>query len=82
MPKNDGLAGYQGIVAPAGTPAAIVNKLSAAIAKIVASPDFIDKVTEQGAEPAYASPEQYGALTKADTARFAKLIKDANIKID
>jgi len=77
-----GLAGYQGIVAPAGTPRAIVNKLSAEVAKIVASQDFIDKVTEQGAEPGYANPEQYGALVKTDTARFAKLIKDANIKID
>ena len=82
LPEFIGLAGTQGILAPAGTPAAIVNKLSAEIAKIVAMPDFIEKVTEQGAIPSYVNPEAYGAMTKADTAKFIKLIKDANIKID
>ena len=82
LPGFTALAGYQGIIAPAGTPAAIVNKLSAEIAKIVAMPDFIQKLADQAAEPYYTKPEQFGALVKEDTARFIKVIKDANIKVD
>ncbi len=82
LPGFTALAGYQGIIAPAGTPAAIVNKLSAEIGKIVAMPDFIQKLADQAAEPYYTRPEQFGALVKEDTARFIKVIKDANIKVD
>jgi tripartite-type tricarboxylate transporter receptor subunit TctC len=82
LPGFSALAGYQGLIAPAGTPIAIVNKLSAEIAKIVTMPDFIQKLAEQAAEPFYTTPEQYAALVKADTARFIKVIKDANIKVD
>ena len=82
LPGFEGVGGYQGILAPAGTPAAIVNKLSAEIAKIVTMPDFIQKLAEQGAEPFFTTPEQFGALTKADSASFAKIIKEAGIKLD
>ncbi len=82
LPGFSALAGYQGIIAPAGTPSAIVTKLSAEIAKIVTMPDFIQRLADQAAEPFYTTPEQYAALVKADTARFIKVIKDANIKVD
>ena len=82
LPAFTALAGYQGILAPAGTPAVIVNRLSAEIAKIVTMPDFIEKLAEQAAEPFYTTPEQFSALVKTDTARFVKIIKDAHIKVD
>jgi tripartite-type tricarboxylate transporter receptor subunit TctC len=82
LPEFRSVSGSQGIIAPAGTPASIVNKIANDIAKIVAMPDFIQTLIDQGADPTYSNPEQYAAHTKADVARFAKLIKDAGIKLE
>lgn len=82
LPTFAALSGHQGLIAPAGTSTAIVSRLSAEIAKIVTLPDFIQKLAEQGAEPFFSTPEQYAAMVRADTAKFIKIIKDANIKID
>ncbi len=71
-----------GIVAPAGTPKAIVDKLSTEIGKAIVSPDTAKKLASLGGEPFVSSPEQFAALMKADTAKFAKIIKSANIKIE
>ncbi len=71
-----------GVVAPAGTPKAIVDKLSAEIAKILAMPDTRAKLASQGGEPFISTPEQFAALMKADMAMFAKIIKSANIKLE
>jgi len=45
-------------------------------------PDTIERLTDQGAEPFLSTPEQFAATIKIDIAGFAKLIKDASIKID
>ncbi len=71
-----------GIVAPAGTPKAIVDKLSTEIGKAIVSPDTAKKLASLGGEPFVSTPEQFAALMKADTAKFAKIIKSANIKIE
>jgi len=71
-----------GILAPAGTPKLIVDKLSAQIAKILQQPDVKETFTSQGIDPSYTTPDQFAALLKSDTARFAQLIKTAGIKGD
>ncbi len=73
---------WQAVFAPAGTPKPIVDKLSKELARIVALPDVREKLSSQGLEPFYSTPEQFAKLIKADLTRFAKLIKAANIKID
>lgn len=70
-----------GIVAPAGTPNAIINKLSAEIGRILDMPDVVEKLSSRGMDTFISSPDQFAALMKADMARFAKVIKFANIKI-
>lgn len=82
-----GLAGfdvrtYSGVVAPAGTPQAIVTKLATEIARILAAHDVRDSLASQGMDTFINGPEQYAALMKADMAKFAKVIKTANIKLD
>jgi tripartite-type tricarboxylate transporter receptor subunit TctC len=84
---EQGLPGYNasfwfGVFAPVGTPKAIVDKLSAQIAKIVEMPDVRETFISQGIDPWYQSPEQFAAVLRSDTARFAQLIKTANIKVD
>jgi tripartite-type tricarboxylate transporter receptor subunit TctC len=73
---------WQGIVAPAGTPKAVVAKLNAEIARIARMPDIREKMTAQGAEPMTNSPEEFGAWMKTEIANWGKVIADGNIKID
>ncbi len=81
LPNFDVKAWY-GILAPADTPKEIVNKLSTEIARILALPDIKEKLLGQGMDPFISTPEQFAALIKADLAKYAKIIKAANIKID
>ncbi len=82
-----GLPGFDvknwfGVLAPAGTPNVIIDKLAAEIIKILAMPDIKEKLLSQGLEPFYTTPDRFAALMKADTARYAKIIKAANIKFE
>lgn len=71
-----------GVLVPAGTPPDIVEKLSAQIGKILAMPDVKQQLTAQGLDVSYRSPEQFGALIRADLERFGKVIRAAGIKIE
>jgi tripartite-type tricarboxylate transporter receptor subunit TctC len=68
--------------APAGTPKLIVDRISDEMASILASTEIVQWMENQSLEPFISSPEQFAALLRSDMARFAKLIKDANIKIE
>jgi len=73
---------WQGILAPAGTPSAVIDKLSTEIAKILAMPDIKERLVSQGMAPFISTPEQFAMLLKSDFAKYAKIIKTANIKLD
>jgi len=82
-----GLAGYEagtwaGILAPAATPKDVINKLSSEIAAIMNLPDIKEQLASQGLEPYVTTPDQFSQLIRSDTARFDKVIKAANIKIE
>ncbi len=84
---ESGLPGYevrnwQGILAPAATPKDIVGKLSREVASILAMPEIRSRLASQGMEPFISTPEQFRALMTADMARYAKIIKTANIKLE
>ena len=71
-----------GVVAPAGTPRAIVDKLNAAINKAMTSPAFLQKFTNTGDEPGGGTPEDFAAAIKADSAKWGELIKRAGITLE
>jgi tripartite-type tricarboxylate transporter receptor subunit TctC len=82
-----GVPGYQagtwyGILAPVGTPSAIVARLNAELQKIIATAEIKTHFAVQGIEPAGGRPDQFGVLIRDDTARWGKLIKEANIKAE
>ena len=77
---NISMQTWHGVGAPAGTPKGIIDRISAEVAKLVAMPDAREKLDSQGFVPAYNNPEQMAALLKADIAKYARLIKAANIK--
>lgn len=84
---ESGLPGYDvslwySILAPAGTPAPVLARLSGEIAKALAAPDVRDRLVAQGFEVAYLNPEQMNDLMKRDIARWGKSLKDVGIKLD
>jgi len=81
LPAFD-IAGWTGLFAPAGTPKDIVDKISAEMARILTMPEIVERLVNQGLEPLISTPEQFAALLQSDMAKFAKLIKDAHIKVE
>jgi tripartite-type tricarboxylate transporter receptor subunit TctC len=82
---ESGFPGYEanswnGIVAPAGTPRPIVDKLNAAIVKVLQLPEVRDAMVADGAEPAYDTPAQFGEYIRACHAKWARVIKGAGLK--
>ena len=73
---------WYGVVAPAGVPKPAAAKLAGAISKALETPQFRDKLAGLGATPVGGSPEAFGQLLLRENAKWAKAIKDANIKID
>lgn len=79
-----GLPGYEayswsGIVAPKGTPEAVVAKINAAVVRALNEKDTIDRFERFGAQPAPQTPAQFGAFLKNETEKWAKVVKDAAI---
>ncbi len=82
-----GLKGYEatiwlGIMAPKGTPAAIVSKLNAEIGKITSSADIKQAWGKQGATPLVMSPEAFAKYAEDDIAKWAKIVKFSGAKAD
>jgi tripartite-type tricarboxylate transporter receptor subunit TctC len=68
-----------GVLAPAGTPQAILTKVSEDIAKVLEMPDVREKLLAQGSIPAPTTPAEFDAINKSDTERYGKILKDAGI---
>jgi tripartite-type tricarboxylate transporter receptor subunit TctC len=75
-------ATWSGVVAPAGVPRGIVDKLNAAINKAMTSQAFLTKFETTGDEPGGGTPEAFVALIKADSAKWGELIKRAGITLE
>lgn len=81
---ESGLPGYAlspwyGMLAPARTPAAIVNRLNGEVARIVRTADTIEKLMAVGAEPVTTTPDEYAAQLKDDLSKWSRVIRDAGI---
>jgi len=86
-PMRDFLPGYAltnwfALVVPSATPAEIRNRLNAEVVKILRAQDIKDRLFGMGAEAVGNSQEEFGAFIKAETAKWGKVIRDANIKAD
>jgi tripartite-type tricarboxylate transporter receptor subunit TctC len=84
---TSGLPGFQfnswfTVMAPAGTPKEIVTRLHGEIVKALADPEVREKLRDQGLTPRGTTPEELGAATRDQLARYARLFKEANIKAD
>jgi tripartite-type tricarboxylate transporter receptor subunit TctC len=82
-----GVAGYEvwswfGLLAPAATPKPIVDKLNASIVEIIKQPDMQARIIELGAVPVPETSAEFGAFIAAETIKWAKVVKEANIGMD
>jgi tripartite-type tricarboxylate transporter receptor subunit TctC len=71
-----------GMLVPAGTPAAIVRKLHAEVAKAMRSPDMKARIEDQGFNIIVSSPQEFTEKIKREVAKWGKVIKDANIVVN
>jgi tripartite-type tricarboxylate transporter receptor subunit TctC len=84
-PIADTLPGYEargwnGILAPAGTPKSVIDRLHREIVNIVRSPDFNQVLASEGATPVGNTPAEFDAVIRADVKKWAKIIKEAGIR--
>jgi tripartite-type tricarboxylate transporter receptor subunit TctC len=85
--SDSGLPGFQfnswfTVMAPAGTPKEIVARLHAEIVKALADPEVREKLRDQGLSVRGTSPEELAAATREQLARYARVMKEANVKAD
>ena len=76
------LTNWFGLVVPAGTPPDRIAKLYADVAKALQHKDVGEKFVEMGADPVGSTPEQFGTFMRAESAKWARLIKEANIRAE
>jgi len=74
--------GFQGVLAPAGTPPEAVAKLSQALNAALAQPEVKERFASAGLEAASSTPAEFAAFIRAEIAKWGKVAKEANIKID
>jgi len=74
------MAGWSGIIAPAGTPAGIINKMQQEVARILLVPKTREELTLAGAEPVASTPEQFAAFVKSEADKWSKVIKAAGLE--
>ena len=72
--------GWNGILAPAGTPKMIIERLNREIVKIARSPEFAQVLTGEGATAVGNTPAEFDAIIRADIRKWAKIIKDNGIR--
>jgi tripartite-type tricarboxylate transporter receptor subunit TctC len=71
---------WYALLAPAKTPAPIVAKLNAAVAKALADPEVKNKLIQSGAIPAPGTPEEMAAMLKAEYERWGRIVREKGIK--
>jgi tripartite-type tricarboxylate transporter receptor subunit TctC len=84
---ESGVPGYEastwyGLLAPAHTPPAAINRLHGEVVRILADPALREKLVDQGFEPVGSSPEEFAATIKSEIAKWGKVIRDAGIRAE
>jgi tripartite-type tricarboxylate transporter receptor subunit TctC len=77
-----GMGAWQGVVAPAETPAPVIEKLNAEILRALRSPEMQKQLKAQGAQALGSTPQEYAAYIKSEIQRWGEVVKAADVKLD
>ena len=80
--KDMDIGAWYAFLAPAGTPKDVVNKLNAAVAKLLGNREFIAQLVSQGMMPMTLSPEQITAQIRSETARMSRIVKASGARVE
>ena len=75
------LVGWNGLIAPAGTPKPVIDKLNAEIVRILRLPDVTKLLKDQGVDVVANTPEQFASITRTDVAKWREIVKTTGIKV-
>lgn len=73
---------WYGIFAPAGTSKEIVSQLNQSIGRILRQPEMLERFTSEGIEPRHSTPEEFSRFLAQDIAKWSKVVREGNIKVD
>jgi tripartite-type tricarboxylate transporter receptor subunit TctC len=84
---ESGVPGYEastwyGVLAPARTPAGVIERLHGDIVRILAQPEFRERLQAQGFDPVGSSPEEFRAFIRSEIAKWGKVVRDAGIRAE
>ena len=80
--KGFEVVGFYGFMAPAGTPADVVARLSDAFGQVLSQPDLRQRMVSQGADPAYLGSADFGRFLAEETPKWRKAVKDSGARMD
>ena len=80
--ENSEVTTWYGLLAPAGTPRSVITRLNAEWVASAALPDTLQKMQSAGIETLFSTPDQFSGLIKTEIARWAKVVKDANLSVE
>ena len=76
------LTNWFGLAAPAATPRELVNRIYGDLSKVMQQTDFRERISKMGADVVGSTPDQFGAFMKSESAKWGKVIHEANIKAE
>jgi tripartite-type tricarboxylate transporter receptor subunit TctC len=80
--KDFVMGNWTGIVAPAATPKAVVNKLALEVTRILRAPEMSERLAQQGFDPLGGTPDEFGKLIHMEVVRFGKAVKESGAKAE
>jgi tripartite-type tricarboxylate transporter receptor subunit TctC len=80
--KGYDASGWYGMLAPAGTPRAIIDRLQAETSRILGQPELRDRLASEGATAVGGTPEQFGKFIQEEIVRWTRLAKELNLRLD
>ncbi|MBI3041428.1 MAG: tripartite tricarboxylate transporter substrate binding protein [Betaproteobacteria bacterium] len=76
------MGNWTGIVAPAGTPKPVINKIASDVTRVIRSPEISKRLVEMGVDPLGGTPEEFGRRIKSEIARFGKAVRASGAKAE
>jgi tripartite-type tricarboxylate transporter receptor subunit TctC len=82
LPGLDDMSSWIGLVAPAGTPGPVIDKIHHEVVAIYTDPSVLDRLDKAGISPVTSTPAEFDAFFRSEAARWAKVFRDSGIRLE